>query len=267
MLTQQIMGLLALGILWVNGLLVVAVALKQLAAVNRMRSRFARARGEGRLIEGVVEGDSPIAVRRVEQLGRARTDTRSEKTILFTDGAQSFEVLGGRIQTADGAVEIAPAPDESAEVWVATPRAEEAAACPSEDAFDEAWGDANKYKGHRRDVSVDVRGGDRVWVVGAREGDRVLAPDVGPLLLSMVEPFAWARSKAWLLGGFVLAASVGLAAVTALALWRPWFGTVSTIGGVLCVAYFLGIQPLGTAVRDAVRTPARQPVNGTWQRS
>lgn len=266
MLTREIMGLLALGILWVNGLLVLAVALKQLGGVLRMRSRFGRARDEGRLIEGVVKGDGPIAVRRVEQLGRARTDKGPGRIILFTDGAQSFEVLGGTIETQEGDVEVAPAPDESAEVWVAPRRAEEAAACPSEDAFDEAWGDARKNKGHRRDVAVDVRGGDRVWVVGARDGDRVVAPKGSPLLLSMVEPFGWARSKAWLIVGFVLAASAGLAAVSALALWRPWFGTVSTIGGALCVAYFLGIQPLGTAVRDAVRTPARRPVNGTWQR-
>jgi len=266
MLTQEIMGLLALGILWLNGLLVLAVALKQLAAVLRMRARFRRARAEGRLVEGVVKGDAPIAVRRVEQLGRARTDKGSQKIILFTDGAQSFEVLGGILETASGEVEVAPAPGDRAEVWVAPRRAEEAAACPSEDAFDDAWGDARKYKGHRRDLAVDVRGGDRVWVVGARDGDRVVAPEGAPLLLSMVEPFGWAGAKASLIGGFVLAAAVGLAAVSALAMWPPWFGTVSTIGGALCVAYFLGIQPLGTAVRDAVRTPARQPINGTWHR-
>ncbi|MBX3272585.1 MAG: hypothetical protein KF729_20160 [Sandaracinaceae bacterium] len=266
MLTREIMGLLALGVLWVNGLLVLAVALKQLRAVIDVRARFRRAREERRLSSGVVAEGEPFAVRHVAQLGRAIT-TRGPARILFTDGPQSFEVLGGVLETPEGPVRVAPAPPGLSEVWIAPERAAEAHACPSAEVFDEAFGEASKYKGYRREVLVSVRAGDRVWVVGDRGEQGVVPREDEPLLVSMVEPFGWTAQKARLLVGFVVLSLVGLVGVSALALWSPWFGTISTIGGALCVAYFLAIQPLGTAVRDAVRTPARQPIGGSWRRA
>lgn len=263
MLTRELMGLLALGILWVNGFLVVAVAFKQLRAVLGVRARFRRAREQGRLVVGVVREGEPIALRHVAQLGRAIT-TRGPERILFTDGPQSFEVLGGVVETGEGEVRVTAAQPGLSEVWVAPERAAEAGACPSADDFDEAYGEASKYKGFAREIVVPIRPGDRVWIVGDRDGDAIGPAEEEPLLVSMVEPFGWAGAKARLLVLFILGALGGLGGVTALALQTPWFGTVSTIGGVLAVAYFLGIQPLGTAVRDAVRTPARQPLGGTW---
>ncbi|MCB9591728.1 MAG: hypothetical protein H6719_03255 [Sandaracinaceae bacterium] len=265
MLTQEIMGLLALGVLWLNGLLVLVVAAKQLRSVWEVRARLVSARREGRLVSGVVKEGGPLAVRNVTQLGRAVTSGGPEQ-ILFTDGPQSFEVLGGVIETDGGEVRIAAAQPGLSEVWLAPARADEAAACPSDEAFTEALGEASTYKGYRRDVEVAVRPGDRVWVIGERDDD-VLGPrEEEPLLVSMVEPMAWAAGRARLLVGFLVAGTAGLVAVTALALQAPWFGTVSTIGGLLAVVYFLAIQPLGTAVRDAVRTPARRPLGGTWRR-
>lgn len=265
MLTRELMGLLALGILWVNGLLVLAVAFKQLRAVLALRERFARAKTAGRLVSGVVAEGEPLALRHVAQLGRAMT-TRGPDRILFTDGPQSFEVLGGVVDTGEGSVRVAAAQPGLSEVWVAPERAGEVRACPSPEVFDEAYGDASKYKGYAREVVVPVREGDRVWIVGDRAGDAIAPAEDEPLLVSMVEPFAWTASRARLLVGFLAGAFAGLTGVTALALTPPWFGTLSTTGGVLAVVYFLGIQPLGTAVRDAVRTPARQPVGGTWTR-
>lgn len=45
----------------------------------------------------------------------------------------------------------------------------------------------------------------------------------------------------------------GAAACTALTLWPPLFGSVSTLGGVASLAFFLLVQPLGTALRDHAR--------------
>jgi len=46
----------------------------------------------------------------------------------------------------------------------------------------------------------------------------------------------------------------------------PVFGTVSTVGGALALAFFLLVQPAAVAARNAARTPDRQPVGGIWQR-
>ena len=52
----------------------------------------------------------------------------------------------------------------------------------------------------------------------------------------------------------ILAAAAGC---TALALRAPVFGPVSTVGGAACLAYFLLVQPAGTALRDFARAPRR----------
>ena len=52
-----------------------------------------------------------------------------------------------------------------------------------------------------------------------------------------------------------------------MALWPPVFGLVSTLGGALCLAFFLIVQPAGTALRDAVRVPSRAIVRGQWKRA
>ncbi len=58
----------------------------------------------------------------------------------------------------------------------------------------------------------------------------------------------------------VLAIVGGAAACTALALRPPVFGAVSTAGGVAGLAFFLLVQPLGTALRDHAR--AGRPQSG-----
>lgn len=265
MLTPEIMGLGAMLVLWVNGLLVLAVAFKQLGRVLGVSARLKRAQRDGRLVEGVVRAGAPFAIRHVTQVGRALT-VRGPQRILFTDGPQSFEVLGGVLETAEGEIRVEAAQPGLSEVWIGQERADSQSACPSGDTFDAAYVDASKYKGYRREVEVPVGDGDRVWVLGARDGEALTPPESEPLLVSMIEPVRWARSRAWVLGGFLLVAFTALCGVTALAVVPPRFGPVSTVGGILCVAYFLAIQPIATAVRDAIRTPARQPLGGTWQR-
>ncbi len=267
MLSREILGLLALWILWLNAGLVMAVALRQLGNLRALRRRMLAAAGRGELVVGTAEpaDGQRFAVRRIAQTGRAMT-VQGPDRILFTDGPQSFEILGGPVRMADGVVEVAAAPPVLSEVWVAPERAAQEVACGGLAEFDEAWRKANTSKGLTRDVEVAVRAGDPVWVLGARAGDRLEATEDAPLVVSMVDPLEFCASRARLVTLFLLGSIVVLAGVTVLALWPPHFGLVSTLGGVLGVAYFLGIQPLGTAVRDAVKTPARRPVGALWQR-
>lgn len=268
MLTKEIMGLFALGVLWLNGALVLAVAWKQLRAIGALRKMFAASKARGELVEGeVAEADAGVFARRhVAQTGRAVT-TRGPSRILFTDGPQSFEVHGGALDTGDGRVTVDAAPIAASEVWTDDARSREAAGCSSDGEFDAAWTDASRFKGHTREVEVEVRRGDRVWVHGKRRDDALGPWDDRPLLVSMVDPIAWCAGRARLLVLFLVGGALSLALVTAIALVPPPFGSLSTVGGGLCLAWFLAIQPLGTAVRDAVRTPARQPVGVEWQRS
>lgn len=268
MLTREIMGVFALGVLWLNSLLVLAVAFKQLGRVRRLAARLREARRAGQLVSGTViraERGERFAVRRIQQLGRALT-TGEPDAIVFTDGPQSFEVLGGAIETPEGELEVEPTDPVSSEVWHDEARGAEAIGGDAE-AFEKAHPDASKYKGFRREIEVEVRVGDPVWVLGERDGDTLRAPDdAHPLLVSMVSPEAWASSRSRLLLGFTGGSFLILCAITALALYPPRFGVVSTIGGALGLAFFLAIQPLGTAVRDRVKTPARRLLNGEWKR-
>ena len=45
----------------------------------------------------------------------------------------------------------------------------------------------------------------------------------------------------------------------------PVFGLVSTIGAALGLAFFLLVQPAGTALRDAVKLPSAPITRGTWK--
>jgi hypothetical protein len=259
------MGLLALGILWLNAGLVLAVALRQIANVHALRQRFSVAKGKGELVAGKVIDGEPLARRSIRQLGRTIT-TKGHDRILFTDGLQSFEVCGGAIETDDGTIEIAAAQSAESEVWTHAAREREGTACASEIEFERAFADASKFKGFARDIELAVQSGDRVWVYGARTDDTLRARTDEPLLVSLVDPVAYCESRVRILVLFVTGSLLALIAVSALALWPPHFGLVSTLGGALGLAYFLAIQPLGTAVRDAVKTPARRTVGAFWER-
>ena len=54
--------------------------------------------------------------------------------------------------------------------------------------------------------------------------------------------------------------------ITYLALYPPLFGTVSTIGGVAGLVYFLTIQAVGVAVREITVAPPRAALRGCWLR-
>jgi hypothetical protein len=266
MSTQEIMAVVALGVLWLNSGLVLAVASKQLGNVLRLKRMLAVAREKGELVHGTaVRKSGAFAVRRIEMIGRAIT-TRGPERILFTDGPQSFEIAGGKLKTDAGEVAVAAAKGEQAELWTDQAREADSVRCGSGREFDAAYEAASTFKGFAHEVSIEARGGDHVWVFGTRRGDRIEPRPNGPLLVSTLDPIAYLNGRALLIAGFVAVALVLLAAITALAVVPPPFGLISTIGAALGLAYFLAIQPLGTALRDAVKTPARKLVGALWER-
>jgi hypothetical protein len=255
-LTNERMGLLALAILWVNVLLIAAAAAKQLAALLALRAALAKA---GVVRGRVVRGDGPggaLAAHRVAQVGRAAGDGG---VIVFHDHEAAGEVFGGAISTAGGE-EIAippvpPIPPAEAEVWLDAGTIARAGACGSAAAFDGAYASARKAQGFERTVIATVGQGAEVFV-SARGAPRVATMD----------PRALLARKAALAAAFIVAELLASAACTAIALWPPRFGLVSTAGGALCLVLFLVAQPAGVWLRDAVLVPSRAFVRGRWSR-
>lgn len=265
MLTNEVMGALALAILWVNTLLVAADAGQQARALLRrrdeMRALGAGARGAG-LVRGRVVGGA-LAVHRVEQVGRAGA---IEGTILFHDRSACGEILGGALAEPDGGALTVEAV-AVAEVWLTPGELARAAACASDAAFDQAEGHARKARGFSRTVNATVGADAEVFVLGeARGAGHGDGRALSPILVATMDPRALLARKAALAATFVTVELVLAAACTAAALWPPVFGRISTVGGVLCLGFFLLVQPAGKALRDALLTPSRAPVRGRWTR-
>lgn len=127
------MGWLALGVLWVNTLLVCA------AACKRAFRLFARARELVRLRPGefgigvlaaTIEDGSPAF--EVDQTGRAGTGER--RWIVWHDRAYRSSVDATEVKLADGQrFRIDPSPD--AQVWISSERLTQAHVCPSAEEF------------------------------------------------------------------------------------------------------------------------------------
>jgi hypothetical protein len=244
MLSREVMGGLCLAILWVNTLLIAAAAGQRLAALLRL-GRDLREVVRGRVTRA--EGGA-LAVVRVDQVGRAAGDGEA---IVFHDRRSAGEVRGGAIEVEGGGELLVPAHDE-AEVWLDADRMARAGACPSAEAYEEAVDPARKARGFCRTIVAEVEVGATVYVSGA--------------LVATMDPRALCARKAALAAGFIVGELTLAAGCTAAALWPPAFGTVSTIGGVLCLGFFLAVQPAGTALRDAVLVPSRAMVRGQWAR-
>ena len=266
------MGVLALAILWVNAFLVAGAAGKEVVALWRLWRRLRPARlgdeglTEGRVSAGLGERGA-LASHRVEQVGRYAADDADKRAIAFSDRSYGGSVFGGVLETTHGAMQLVAASD--AEVWPDLVAQRRAASCPSSAAFDRAYPDAKKARGFARTIETEIHAASTVWVLGSLGRDDAGEPRLatcgdGLLLVSASDPRRFCRNKLGLLLGFVALSLLGAGVCTAIALVPPHFGVVSTIGAALGLAYFLLIQPAGTAVRDLVRAPNRAIVRGSW---
>jgi hypothetical protein len=245
------MGILALGILWVNTLLIAAAALKERAKlVARLVSLGTVSRGK------ILRGDGPGDVLAAfEVVQRGRLAAADPPSILFSQRALRYTVSGGCLALEDGS-EVGIHPSENGEVWVDDATFRAAASCPSDIAFERAAIDARKADGFVRTVVVELTSGRDVFVARREAGS----------LVATMDPRVWLARRMRLAHGFVVAEIVVAGACTATALHSPRFGTVSTLGGAASLAFFLLVQPLGTLVRDALCPPSRARRRTTWTR-
>ncbi len=275
MLSKEIMGLLALGILWVNTLLIAAAAWQEISRLRALGRRLLPLSGEGTgLVAGrVVRGNGPgaaIATHRVDQVGRAGAEQKGRRTIVFHDRSHSGEIYGGSVDV-QGLGELEIAASEQADVWLSSEARANSAACPSDASFDSAFAEARKARGHSRAVTTAITEGSEVFVYGRVTSDgesrALTAGGDAPILIAAFDPRPWISRKV-ALALFFIVVEIALAGVISwIALRPPVFGTISTIGGALGLAFFLLVQPAGTWLRDELRPPSRAFVRGRWVRS
>jgi hypothetical protein len=277
MLSYEIMGALALAILWVNTLLIVAAAYKEMEALGALARRLRQIGPdgvgtglvEGTCVEGAGEGGA-LAALRIEQVGRKARG--KEPAIAFEDRPpKSSHVFGGAIAATGGSIAIEPPLGlVGLEVWAAEETVRAAAACPSAEAFDAALPEARKARGFVRTVALSIGVGTRVFVFGEvrrAEGRRMIGPaEDGTMLVSSVDPHSFCAEKGALCALFIVLVLAAAAGCTALALSDPRFGNLRKLGGLLGLGYFLVVQPAGVWLRGAVRRPSRAPLRGRWTR-
>ncbi len=272
-LTRELMGGLTLAILWVNTLLIAAVALKQAFSHLKTRARCAPIPpGEGGigLVSGrITEGAGPsgsLARYELDQLGRAGALEGGHRTIHFSDRASRGVVHGGAVET-EGAKEALAVLPSAAPVWPAATDVERCFGCTDDLLFARVFEEARKAKGHARTVSVGLDVGAQVWALGEkRRGESgwvLTVPSDG--FVSAIDPRSWFLSKALVSIAFALIETAIAAGITFLVLTPPVFdGWPSKIGGALGLGFFLAVQPLGTTVRDFLKEPSRAIVRGKW---
>lgn len=236
MLTLPTMGLLALGSLWLHTLLVTLAGLRAARGLaRRLGDAWAHTR-EATLAAGMVQ-------LRATRLGRPRDD-----------GA--LQVVGQVVETRVRGVylgigEAALAVPEGAELWAARPVPRPPPpAGPDLGARPRTWVD-----------EWTLRAGAPLFVVAdlGPEGLRARPGQGGRVLLSTEDPRRVLGGRLLLLLGGHLAGVGLVAGVSALALHAPFVSPLSTVGALAALGVFLGILPLGTALRDATRLPGVGP--------
>jgi hypothetical protein len=261
------MGALALGVLWVGTALVLLASTKSVGRWLTLWRKVRPARdgtsGVGLIAVRVREGSGPLARHAVIQTGRwAAVGDDEPRAILFHDRAYRSELFGGSVEAIDGGriVEIAAG---EAEVWAPGKPQQIDPDLP----FEQAYARSKHVRGFPREIRTEIGAGSTAWLWGdlGNDGERwsLRAPQDEPLIVSTVDPRALIAGKlrVGLLVMLVLFA-VGVGA-TALAVWPPAFGGRSIAGAVLCLAFFLTMQPIGTWLRDYLRSPALAIVRGS----
>lgn len=244
----EVFAAIALGFLWIHTLLIAYAALLDRRG---LASRLARAREA--VVGTVVEAAGPegvLARAEVDQVGR----TKGDGVVHFADRAHRSVGWAGVLEVGGErhSLEL-----EGAEVWPELDARERAAAPESAAQLESVLPQAKRAKGWRRTVAVDVGAvGSTVYYLPARGQE--------PAIVSAIDPLGWLRSKRRVALLFVFAELAVAAGCTVLALVPPAFGWVSMLGGAACLGFFLGVQPLGVALTDALRTPDRAYLRGRW---
>jgi hypothetical protein len=258
MLPREVMGILALGILWVNTLLIAAMALKESGKLARLRSSLGNV-GRGR----VLSGDGPQgALFAFEVTQRGRLGASLPPRILFHDRAHSQVVYGGSVALQDGR-HIAIPSGSNLEIWIDDASFQDAARCPSDAAFAGASAEARTARGYERKVSAAISVDQEVFVQTPPDAEM---PIGARPIVATLDPRAWLSTRVAFARAFALGELTLAGVCTFLSLHAPRFGVVSTIGGAASLVFFLMVQPAGALVRDALRIPSLALRTSVWTR-
>lgn len=273
MLSSELMGIVALGILWVNTLLIVAAAGQRVSLVRQRLRGFVElppgVPGTGLVhvtLTGALGDDGIVAERSLSQIGRY--GTKHEDRILFNDTCYESSCKGGAARWGEHSLAIAEG--GACEVWPSQEAVRAAAACPDAARFDVAHAESRRVKGFVRVVSNPVVVGAEVWLYGSvvseRGGLRIAAPEGGALLFAAEDPRRWCLGRVRTILAGQVTMLLGAAVCTALVFVPPVFGLVSTIGAALGLAFFILAQPFGKVLHEYSRPPHEQILRGEWQR-
>ncbi|NVB41145.1 hypothetical protein G6O69_25115 [Pseudenhygromyxa sp. WMMC2535] len=269
---RELVGAIALGFFWIHTLLIAGAAvldLRDLRALARRLRPLELREGARGMILAQAQGRGPegaLARNEVEQIGRSKGDGR----VHFSDAAHRSEIFGGQVEHAGARVEIAAASEDAASVWPASDARARAAAPEGPEQVAAVIPAAKRGRGWPRQVGVSVGTDAPVWIAGRLErgGDtqwRLVGEAGAPLLVSAIDPRAWIRRKRALAVAFIVIEILLAAACSTAILWPPRFDWVSILGAAGALGFFLGVQPIGVAVTDALRTPDRAYLRGTWR--
>ena len=252
MLTNEMMGLAALAVSWMTGLM---IALDALIDVRTMRGLLA---GWKTSLRQATAKSDELAVHEIEQ--RVKELDSDAPGLVFFDRKHTSTVKGG-VVTLDGAeVKVTGAPD--AQVWFDDETRAASAACTTTAQFDVMQRFAQQGAGGGlRTVKTAVKAGQTVWLAGERHGDGFVAS-----LVSNFDPRTFARARIGASLFVIVLSTAWVALGTALALWQPAFGLVSIGGAVVLLGHFIGMTPVAMAVREKSRLPSVAYVRGTWRR-
>ncbi len=244
---NEFLGLFGLSVSVVNGLMValdLGISARELRTLGR---RF-----DGRLRSGISETDG-LASHSIEQ--RVRRLDRASPALGFRDRAHESSIAGGLVSFGDERVTLEGA--ANAEVWTSDDEKNDAARLDA-GKFRALFDQAKTARGVVRSVRTEVKAGQRVWVVGDRNGDRFVAS-----LVATFDPRSFLRVRLGAIVRVVLLDVLWVAVGMTLALTTPHFGTLSVVGALLLLFHLIGITPIAMKVRLSCRTPAFAFLHGS----
>lgn len=244
------MAVFALGVFWVNTLLIAAAGWSECAGLRREYRYLTEGAGARRGAVTAADGpEGALAAFTVAQVGRSN----GRGPIVFHDRGRRSQVYGGRVALQDGESAVVPA-DAAAEVWISGATLQRAGAAPA-GGYAAALPAATRAAGWERGLSPGLRVGDTIWLAG----------QVGAgLVIADADPRRWLR---WITGQTVLLVAGLLlvaGACTVACLWPPGFGLVSKLGAFAALVAFNLFQLLGKVHHEAIQPPSRRVVGGQW---
>lgn len=261
--TQTFVALFCLASVWVMALLVAATAVHRALELLRLSSTLKENTREATVVEGAGP-DGALGALEVVRAGRA-LDAKVP-TLAWHPRKVSAPSYGGVVESGGLRIQI---PSNAGRVWVSDAVLQSALERPAHEDWAQTLAQASTQAAAERTVRAPIRVGDKVFVAGktvtSGNESRLSPLEGGELVVSHEPPAAWLSKRALWGFGFSVLELLVCAALSALALWTPAYGTVSMVGAVGLVAFFLAVTPLGVSLTEAMRLPDERLPRGFWK--